>query len=112
MPANKQVESMLANIDIPIAHRRFKAYKNKPLPNPPYMMYITEEYFRGGDDEVFYKQVDVTLELYTEAPAPELEEKIESALSEYEFEKFDDELEKEHLYVVTYEFTLYEKLRR
>lgn len=112
MPANKHLEALLSNVNIPLAHRRFKAYKNKPLPDPPYMIYVTDESFRGGDDEIFYKQVDVILELYTRLPSPALELLIETAISEYEFEKSEDELEKESLYVVTYEFTFYEKLRR
>lgn len=110
---NEFLESLLASVGIPIAYRKFKPYKNKPVPKPPYMIYIIErETGRGADNKNLLSEKSAFLELYSVNKSAELEEKIEKALCAYEWDKYEDYIEAENLYVVSYEFKFYEKTRR
>lgn len=103
---------MLSGVGLPIAYRQFKPYKNKPVPQPPYLIYLIDsESGRGADycNLVVWKRVRV--ELYTVSKSPVLERKVEAALSAFEYEKYEDYIESEGMYMVSYEFDIYEKIR-
>lgn len=113
MAVNKKVEEMLSLVGVPVAYRQFKPYKNKPVPSPPYLIYLFP-YERGyGADNcnlIIHKRV--TVELYTNAKTTPLEKRVETALSAYEYEKAENYIDSENMYMVTYDFEIYEKIRR
>ena len=109
---NEFLESLLASVGVPIAYRKFKPYKNKPVPNPPYMIYIIEqESGRGADNKNLLFEKTVFLELYSVSKNEVLEEKIENALCALEWDKYEDYMENEKLYVISYEFKFIQKIR-
>ena len=113
MVVNKKIEEMLSTVGIPLAYLQFKPYKNKPVPSPPYLIYlISSERGYGPDDRNLITQKRVAVELYSNVKDTQLEKKVESALSAYEYEKSEDYIESENMYMVTYDFNIYEKIRR
>lgn len=107
------IKNMLLPIGLPLAYRKFIPYKNSPVPNPPYIVYyIGNESGHGADNLNLYTIINVTIELYTDFKDVENESKIENAIKAYEYEKYEDEIESEMLFMVSYEFKIYEKIRR
>lgn len=110
---NEYIENLLASVGVPIAYRKFKPYKNKPVPPPPYIIYIIErESGRGADNKNLLVKKSVFMELYSKEKNTVLEKKIETSISAFEWDKYEDTIESENLYVVSYEFDIYEKIRR
>lgn len=106
------VEALLASIGIPLAYRRFIPKKGKPVPAPPYAVYyLPVERGTGADDGNLLVTCRVILEVYTAAPDGDLEARIEAALNGYEWEKDEEEIEEEGLFLITYEFEKIEKRR-
>ena len=104
---------MLSGIGIPLAYRQFKPYKNKPVPKPPYLIYlISTENGSGADYHNLISRKRVTVELYSAQKDTCLEDEVESAISTFEYEKYEDYIEAEEMYLVSYEFDIYEKIRR
>jgi hypothetical protein len=113
MAVNKEIEDMLSPVGLPLAYRQFKPYKNKPVPKPPYLIYIIErEKGSGADGKNLVKERTVTIELYSDRKSTELEDKVEAAISAFEFDKYEDYIEGESLYMVSYEIIIYQKIRR
>lgn len=113
MAVNERVERILKPIGLPLAYREFKPYKNKPVPNPPYLVYLIDnESGRGADGKNLLTRKRVTVELYSSTKNTSLEAAIEAAICEYEFEKYEDYIKEEKMYLVSYEFDVYEKIRR
>ena len=113
MAVNEHIENILKATGLPLAYREFKPYKNKPVPAPPYLVYLIEnEQAHGADGKNLYKGLSVTVELYTDKKTPSLETAVEAALSEYEFNKYEDYIKEEKMYFISYEFDIYEKIRR
>lgn len=116
MPESKKdvyVENLIAPVGLPVAYRQFIPYKNKPVPNPPYLIYtITPENTGGGDNKNLFVRRTVTVELYTDEPDAELEQKVEDALAAIQWTKYEDYIESERLNKVSYEFDYYSKIRR
>lgn len=104
---------MLSGIGLPLAYRQFKPYKNKPVPKPPYLIYlISTESGSGADYCNLISRKRVTVELYSTKKDTRLEDKVESAISAFEYEKYEDYIEAEEMYLVSYEFDIFEKIRR
>ena len=104
---------MLSVVGLPIAYRQFKRYKNKTVPKPPYLIYLIQsESGRGADYCNLILRKRVTVELYTTQKDTHLEEKVEGAISAFEYEKYEDYIEAEEMYLASYEFDIYEKTRR
>lgn len=113
MAVNEHIESLLKPLGLPLAYREFKPYKGKPIPAPPYLVYYIErENARGSDDKNFYKKLHVVVELYTTAKSTVLEYSVENAIQSFEFEKYEEYLDSEKMFFVSWEFDIYEKIRR
>lgn len=113
MPGNKDIEKALCAVGIPVAYRQFTPLKDKPVPNPPYLIYvISPENARGADGKNFVIQGRVTIELYTDIKDTTLEQKVETILNSTEWSKYEEYIESEALYMVSYEFDYYSKIRR
>lgn len=99
------VNARLEATGLPFAYRKFKAYKNKPLPSPPYIVWFTDnERHTGGDFKNFIKHQHITLELYSKKKDTKSETKIENAFFDVELDKWEDYIESQELYMVSYEF--------
>lgn len=110
---DKEIESLIKKIGLPYAYRLFKKVKNKEPPAPPFVVYFCDEENSWGADCVnLIKRIRVVIELYTDAKNMEIEQKIESVLSGYELEKIEEYITEENLNMVSYEFDIYEKIRR
>lgn len=116
MPGNKKdayVEGLIAPLGLPIAYRQFTPFKDKPVPNPPYLIYyISPENSGGADYKNLLVQRTVTVELYTDEPDAALERQLEDALSSVEWTKHEDYIESERLNMASYEFDYFSKIRR
>lgn len=100
-----EIEKLLEALGIPYAYQKFKAYKNKPLPDPPYIKwFIDNEHQFGGDDKNFLNRCHITLELYTKNRDKQIEQKIEEALNGVEFDVWRDYIEDQKLHLASYEF--------
>lgn len=54
MAVNNQIEKLLKPVGLPVAYRMFKPYKDKPVPNPPYIVYLIDnENAHGADGKNF-----------------------------------------------------------
>lgn len=106
-----EVNSILEKIGLPFAYRRFKPYKNKPLPDPPYIVwFIDDEQHFGSDDKNLLNRQKITFEFYSRVKDRTTEQKIEKALNFIQFDKWEEYKEAEKLYFVSYEFEIISKL--
>lgn len=113
MQASEYIKERLQAVGLPLAYKQFIPYKNAPVPPPPYLIYFVEnESGHGADGRNFYKQLHFVAELYTVKKDTELENKVEDAISEFEFEKHEDYLDDESMWFISYEFDIYEKIKR
>ena len=101
------VEKLLEGLGLPFAFEKFKPYKNKPLPDPPYIVwFIDNEHNYGSDDKNFLKHCNITIELYTKSRNKEIERQIEKALNSVEFDVWHEYLEDQKLHLASYEFEI------
>ena len=105
------IKEILDEIGLPYAYKYFKQYKNKALPDPPYIIwYADNEKYFGSDFENLLRGRNITLEFYSETKDEKTESKIEKALNSIEFEKWEEYNDTEKLFVISYEFYLVTKL--
>lgn len=113
MTESKQIGEMLKTVGVPVAYRLFRPYKGKPVPAPPYLVYFAErESGRGADGKDLYRQLHFVVELYTDKKTPTLEERVETVLNEFEFDKYENYIGDELMWCVSWEFDIYQKIRR
>ena len=113
MPGNEKIERILKTVGIPVAYRQFIPFRDKHVPEPPYLIYIIspEEAF-GADRKMLAVRRHVIIELYTGKKDTDLERWVETLLKGWEWSKEEDYIESEALYLVRYEFDIYEKIGR
>lgn len=103
-------------LGLPIAKDAFRETKETPLPELPYLVYITPQTIgRGSDEAILLHEISVALELYTEkiADSSGLEQEIEGkVLFDIDYQKYQETIESEDMVQTAYEFTIYEKVRR
>lgn len=79
-------------------------------PNIPFVAYLVPDESHWGDDtKNRLKRMSVKLELYTDRKDPKSEQIIEAFLDFAQFEKLEDYISDEELYMVVYEFDIFEK---
>ena len=92
-----------------------KTFKETRFLNPPqstYAVYMDSFTRRGADGLNLIKEHDYTIELYSYAPDPEAEARIETILDELGLEYNKDDrywIQEEQLYQVVYTFRFIEK---
>ena len=78
-------------------------------PDPPFIcfLYPGVQNF-GADDVVYYAEKELDIELYTDYKDPDLEEQVETVLTEHEiyFDKSEVWIESEQMYEVLYEMVV------
>ena len=96
--------TLLNTLKIPSAYNVFKEPQK-----PPYICYIVTDYEILHADNINYEKLpNIQLELYSKLKDVASETKIENLLDENEisYSKEEGKLSDEHLYMVTYNFTL------
>ena len=88
----EQIHDMMQEMDLPFAYHHFAEGES---PNPPFLLF-NNRYFSS-------KQLNI--ELYTDQKQPELEEQVETVLSQHEiyYTKTEVWIASEQLYEVLYE---------
>ena len=102
------------SLGLPIAKDAFRETRETPLPEPPYLLYITPQINgRGGDDVILVHEIFAALELYTDKAANgELEKLIEEKVFfDTDYQKYQDTIEDEDIVQTAYEFTIYETVK-
>lgn len=98
-----------------IENKTFRECRFLTAPSTTYAIYLDSYESRGADDRNLIKVHDYTIELYSYAPDPEAEKKLEASLDSRGLAYVKNErdwLESEGLYQVIYEFEFIEKNRR
>ena len=103
-------------LGLPLAKDEFRETKETPLPELPYLVYITIQTSKSGSDDstVSVERTQVALELYTDKIADEsLEKEVEKkVLYDIDFKKYQEIIQNEDMVQTAYEFTVYEKVRK
>lgn len=84
----------------------YRSFAKDHAPSPPYLVfYSTEENVLYADDELYYSETLISVELYTDAKAPATEKLVEDALrgAGCLWNKYENYWEDERLYEVLYE---------
>lgn len=101
----QDIEERLKTLGIPFAYRRFKPYKDKPVPAPPYLIWIREQRRQyGSDSENLLEKQHVLIELYGKKKEAALEAKLEELFSDVELTIYEDYMDSQNLFVTSYEF--------
>ena len=69
MTTFEEVIKRAASLGLPIAKDQFTKSNKTPLPDLPYLVYLSEEQQRGDDTRNRLRQISGSLELYTERRA-------------------------------------------
>lgn len=92
---------MLQASSLPVAYRAFPEDEAPPL---PYICYLTTGNNNfAADGKVYYGAIHIQVELYTKFKQPEVEEKVEEALSSLYWEKSEEYIDSEKCYQILYE---------
>ncbi len=93
--------TQLKTLNLPFAYHHFAEGE---APNPPFLcFYAPGSHNFFADGQVFHPVTQVQVELYTEMKQPELEQRVEAALSLFGWEKQETYIESEQLYQIVYE---------
>ena len=78
MTTFEEIIKRAEGLGLPIARNQFTATNKKPVPDPPFLVYLSAERQRGDDTKNRIREIEGSLELYTERKAdPDLEKQIE-----------------------------------
>lgn len=103
-------------LGLPLAKDEFRETKETPLPELPYLVYITpqDNVSKSDDGTVGVRVIQAAIELYTDKIADSsLEKDIEQkVLYDIRFNKFQETIQSEDMVQTAYEFTIYEKIRK
>lgn len=100
-----ELEKVLKETGLPVAYRAFTAYQNRPLPSPPYLVYLRAyARHRAADDRATVRTSSYQIELYTRKKDEKSEKLVEDVLNRHGFYYDMDEiyLESERVYQVVY----------
>ena len=111
MPTIEEIIKRATAIGLPITKNAWKKTAKKPVPDPPYIIYLVSEDQRGDDNKNRIREIDGSLELYTDrTPDGSLEERIEEeVLFDLLFSKYQAEITSENLVQTAYEFNITQK---
>ena len=111
MTTFEEIIKRAEGLGLPIARNQFTATNKKPEPDPPFLVYLSTERQRGDDTKNRIREIDGSLELYTEKRAdPALEKRIEDeVLFDVEFRKFQAQIPNEDTIQTAYDFTITQK---
>ena len=97
----ENVVKKLKETGLPVTYRFFWENVVPPL---PYICYLTSGNSNfGADGQVYFSAKRVQIELYTKHKQPDIEDKVEAALSPYFWEKTEEYIDSEQCYQILYE---------
>jgi hypothetical protein len=80
-----ELKNILQATGFPVAYLRFVETENEPLPQPPFIVYLSAYSSNTFADNQVYKEIDnVQIELYTDKKDLIAENKLASVLNENE----------------------------
>ena len=114
MPTIEEIIKRATAIRLPITKNAWKKTAKKQIPDPPYIVYLVSEDQRGDDNKNRIREIDGSLELYTDrTPDGSLEERIEEeVLFDLPFSKYQAEITSENMVQTAYEFNITQKKGR
>lgn len=114
MPTIEEIITRATAIGLPITKNAWKKTAKKPVPDPPYIVYLVSENQRGNDKKNTIREIDGSLELYTDrTPDESLERQIEEeVLFDLPFEKYQADITSENMVQTAYEFNITQKGRK
>lgn len=102
----EQLAEILEQTGLPVTYRK---WAEGQVPELPYIVYYADgtDNFKA-DNRVYVKQQNVSIELYSNMKNTREEMKLEALLNanKFEWDAFEQEIEKENMYEVLYEITL------
>ena len=104
-----ELKKILDTAGFPVAYSHFTATIEKPVPNPPYICYLSTGSNNFMADGIVYKKIDnVDIELYTNKKDLVAEGKLEKALDDNEipYDSIETWIESEKLFQKIYEVRL------
>lgn len=98
-------------LGLPIAQNQFTPTNKNPVPDPPFLIWLYSEKQRGDDTRNRIREIEGSLELYTERKAdPAMEKRIEEeVLFDVEFRKYQAQVPQEDTVQTAYDFTITQK---
>ena len=113
MELNNLIESMFLPLKLPITENQFIQYADKPIPTPPYIVYVIVSESTDGSDfnPGALVNVNVNIEFYSFMRDHISEKKIEKILSNnhFDYNKSYVYIESEELHKTTYYITFMNK---
>lgn len=96
-----EIKSKLDTLKIPVAYMCF----NKPQSLPFAVYYESGTDIKGADNYNLYRDVTITIELYTEKKQPALERQLENLFRDTEIRKVEDKyIKDEDMFLISFEF--------
>ena len=96
-----EIREKLLTLDLPVAYLRFKKVQKLPY----IVYYESDTEIKGADNYKLYRDVEITIELYTEDKDPQLERRLENLFREVEIDKdCDTVLEDEEIILTVFSF--------
>lgn len=97
----KEIRDRLLSLGLPVAYLRFKKAQKLPF----IVYYESDTEIKGADNFNLYRDVEITIELYTEDKDPQLERRLENLFREVEIDKEGDTaLENEEMLLTVFSF--------
>lgn len=104
----------LKTLGLPVAEYEFRDTKQNPAPDPPFLIYFSEE-DQTGDDMTNrrIRNIQASIELYTDRkPDHSMEKRIETeVLFDIDFHKTTAPIQSENMYQTAYDFNVVQKIR-
>lgn len=94
----------LEKTGLPVAYNHFSEGETVDIPCIAYRVESSENF--NADDSVYEKSLNIVVELYTNKKDLITEEKVENALSLFNWDMYEDFIEAEKLYMLSYTFQL------
>ena len=96
-----EIKEILKKSGLPVVYHSFPENEAPPLPYICYLIPGSNNF--AADGQVYFKVDRVQVELYTQLKQPEVEEKVEEALSSFYWEKTEEYIDSEKCYQIIYE---------
>lgn len=100
-----EIYNSLKSLEIPVAYLKF----NTPQKLPFIAYFESGAEIKGADGHNLYREIEITVELYSDKKNVQLERQIESLFSDREIQKAADTyLDDEEMFLTAYSFTIYQ----
>jgi hypothetical protein len=105
-----ELKNVLQATGYPVAYLRFVETENEPLPQPPFIVYLSAFSSNSFADNRVNKEIDnVQIELYTDKKDQDAENKLATVLNDHElpYQTTETFIESENLFQKIYEVRLF-----